>query len=301
MILRHAQLEWGPALEHDLRQLLRLAILEDLDRTQDITSAALVPQGAQAAADVVARDEGVIAGLQTGPLLLEEMHGELEWHALAKDGDRVDPNQAVAKLSGPALEILAAERIMLNMIGHLSGVATLTRKFVDQANMSQVAICDTRKTLPGYRRLEKYAVRCGGGVNHRMGLYDAVLIKDNHLAFGKQNPATTYTPEQAVTQCRDFVGADSRTVVQIEVDTLSQLEQVLPAAPDIVLLDNMACDQLKSAVAIRNQRAPKVLLEASGGVNLETIEEIAKTGVDRVSVGALTHSARQFDVGLDWR
>jgi nicotinate-nucleotide pyrophosphorylase (carboxylating) len=203
---------------------------------------------------------------------------------------------------------LTAERLVLNLLGRLSGIATLTRKYVDAVAGTQSRIYDTRKTTPGWRRLEKYAVRCGGGCNHRTGLFDAVLIKDNHLAVGKEATDSTarYTPAEAVARARRFIEeqapepAQGPMIVEVEVDTLEQLDEVLAAGPDLVLLDNMTPAQLREAVRHRDARNPTVELEASGGVRLETVRQIAQSGVDRISVGALTHAAVWLDFGLDW-
>jgi nicotinate-nucleotide pyrophosphorylase (carboxylating) len=191
--------------------------------------------------------------------------------------------------------------LLLNLVGRLSGVATLTRRFVDAVQGTPARIYDTRKTTPGWRRLEKYAVKCGGGCTHRTGLFDAVLIKDNHLAWMQLRPG------DAVRRAREFLRATLRDpaqaetmLLEVEVDTLEQLEDALPAGPDIVLLDNMSLEQLRAAVARRNAVDPGIELEASGGVNLRTVRGIAETGVERISVGALTHSAVSLDVALDW-
>jgi nicotinate-nucleotide pyrophosphorylase (carboxylating) len=204
--------------------------------------------------------------------------------------------------------ILAAERLVLNLLTRLSGIATLTSRYVDAAGGTRARIYDTRKTTPGWRRLEKYAVRMGGGCNHRAGLYDAILIKDNHLAFGRANASgrAGFSPAEAVHRARRWSqrrapsSAGCRTIVEIEVDSLAQLDEVLPARPDVVLLDNMAPEQLREAVARRDAVAPEIELEASGGVTLDTVAQIAQTGVDRISVGALTHSPPALDFGLDW-
>jgi nicotinate-nucleotide pyrophosphorylase (carboxylating) len=202
--------------------------------------------------------------------------------------------------------MLTAERLTLNLLGKLSGIATLTRKYVEAVSGTSAKIYDTRKTTLGWRRLEKYAVRCGGGQNHRTGLFDAILIKDNHLAFGRDNEKP-FTPAEAVTQSRQFLnlhadsfGLEPFPMIEIEVDTLQQFQEVLLAEPNIVLLDNMTPSLLVQAVEIRNRTAPGVELEASGGINLKTVEAVAKTGVERISVGALTHSAVALDLGLDW-
>jgi nicotinate-nucleotide pyrophosphorylase (carboxylating) len=210
-----------------------------------------------------------------------------------EDGAQVGRGTLLAVVAGPLRSILAAERTALNFLQRLSGIATLTRKFVAAAAGTRAKLLDTRKTTPGWRLLEKYAVRCGGGVNHRVGLYDGILIKDNHLA------GLGGDVRRAVEAARTHPGNEG-IPVEVEVDTLDQLEVALAVRADIVLLDNMSLDQLRTAVARRDAIAPDVLLEASGGVNLNTVQEIAATGVDRISVGALTHSAVALDIGLDY-
>jgi nicotinate-nucleotide pyrophosphorylase (carboxylating) len=243
----------------------------------------------------------VIAGLRAVPVVLDEMEIEARWQPLIEDGQPVSSGQTVARLAGAARDLLTAERLLLNMIGRLSGIATLTSRYVAAVHGTGARIYDTRKTTPGWRRLEKYAVRCGGGCNHRTGLFDAVLIKDNHLAL------SGLAPDAAVKQVRDFLRQTlpddeaERMIIEVEVDTLEQFESVLPVVPDIVLLDNMPADQLSQAVARRNAAGLAVQLEASGGVSLEKVATIAATGVDRISVGALTHSALSLDVALDWQ
>lgn len=302
------QLDWNATLAEDCRRLVRLAVAEDLDRTYDWTTVSLASEDARGSADLAVRKTGVICGLPAAALVLEETNADVKWQALAGDGDAVAAGTIVAKLSGSARDLLTCERTLLNFLGHMSGIASLTRQFVVAVAGTKARIYDTRKTTPGWRRLEKYAVRCGGGHNHRTGLFDAVLIKDNHLALGRQSGSGAhYTPAQAVEKARQFVrnvlAADPRAesmIIEVEVDSLDLLRQVLPARPDIVLLDNLTPDLLGQAVAIRNELAPAVELEASGGVNLQTIRAIAESGVERISIGALTHSAPALDVGLDW-
>jgi nicotinate-nucleotide pyrophosphorylase (carboxylating) len=253
----------------------------------------------------VTRADGVVAGMLVGQVVLDEMETDAGWQPQIADGDSVTTGTALATVAGSARDLLTAERTILNIMGRLSGIATLTRRYVDAVAGTRTRICDTRKTAPACRRLEKFAVRCGGGLNHRTGLFDAVLIKDNHLAFYGQQ-ATAPTPADAVAQARRFVSAcdaiadKSDFIIEIEVDSLDQLRNALPAKPDIVLLDNMDLDQLRLAVAVRDDLAPDCELEASGGVTLQTVASIAATGVERISVGALTHSAANFDIGLDW-
>jgi nicotinate-nucleotide pyrophosphorylase (carboxylating) len=298
------QIEWDGSLEDDCRQLVRLAIREDLERLDDWTTLALVGPLACGQANVVARRPGTICGLLAGGLALAEMDAEAAWSPALADGAQCQAGTIVATIRGSVRTLLTAERPLLNFIGHLSGVATLTRQFVDAVAGTQARIYDTRKTTPGWRRLEKYAVRCGGGHNHRTGLFDAILIKDNHLAWGASAAdVERFTPAEAVARARDFLRDSAGAgdlLVEVEVDTLEQLEAVLAADPDIVLLDNMPPEKLQRAVASRNRLNPRVELEASGGVSLATVRTIAETGVERISAGALTHSAMWFDVGLDW-
>jgi nicotinate-nucleotide pyrophosphorylase (carboxylating) len=308
MAKEYRQIEWDEQLADDCRQLVRLAVREDLDRVYDWTTVSLVSEAAEGRASVVARGEGVIAGLQTVPILLDEYDQRTQWTPGVADGTAVVAGQPIGELAGSARSLLAVERPLLNMLGHLSGVATLTRRYVEAIAGTKARIFDTRKTLPGWRRLEKYAVRCGGGWNHRLGLFDGVLIKDNHLALGgAADGGQHYSPAEAVARARTFLAelasGDPRTdlLVEVEVDTLGQLREVLPAEPDIVLLDNMPPDVLRQAVALRDSQARAVELEASGGINLQTVRAVAQSGVDRISVGALTHSAAWFDVGLDWK
>lgn len=301
------QVLWDSAIEDDCLQIVRLAVREDLEREYDWTTVALVPSTATSRAHIVSRKNGVVAGLPAARLALAEMDPGVTWTPHLEDGATIVPGQRVATIDGLARSLLTAERLLLNLVGHLSGVATLTRQYVEAVRGTHAGIYDTRKTTPGWRRLEKYAVRCGGGHNHRTGLFDAILIKDNHLAFGAEGTGQShFTPSEAVVRARQFLstldrgGSHASMLVEVEVDTLEQFQQVISAAPDIVLLDNMSLDQLRQAVAIRNQTVPALQLEASGGVNLQTVAGIAATGVDRISVGALTHSAAWFDVGLDW-
>ena len=211
----------------------------------------------QARAQLVARQAGVAAGLATIPVVLQEMDTPIHWLPEASDGDPLSPGDCLGTLSGPARDLLTAERLILNLVGRLSGIASLTQQYVARVAGTAAGIYDTRKTCPGYRRLDKYAVRCGGGRNHRTGLFDAILIKDNHLAFGSSGPSR-YTPAQAVEVARQFVQQTLPTeqaqsmIIEIEVDTLDQFRQVLPTSPDIVLLDNMTPTQLRQAVELRD-------------------------------------------------
>lgn len=301
------QFVWDEATQDDCRQLIRLAVREDLDRFYDWTTISLAGETAQGSAKVMARQDGVICGLNVAALVVEEMNLRANWSAKVTDGTYVTRGMELGLLEGSARDLLTAERIVLNFLGHLSGISTLTRRFVEAIAGTKARLYDTRKTTPGYRRLEKYAVQCGGGHNHRAGLYDAVLIKDNHLALGRQHQrGADYSPAEAVAQARDFVREylenDPRRdmMIEVEVDSLEQLAQVLPALPDIVLLDNMSCDQLRQAVVMRDAAGSSTELEASGGIHLQSVRGVAETGVERISSGALTHSAICLDVALDW-
>jgi nicotinate-nucleotide pyrophosphorylase (carboxylating) len=267
---------------------VRRALDEDLGRAGDITSLATIPETTQAHAIMVARQAGVIAGLPLAIEALNQLSADVAITAHVRDGETVAAGVHLLTLSGPARAILTAERTALNLVGRLSGIATLTADYVRHTAGTKLRVCCTRKTTPGLRALEKYAVRCGGGFNHRFGLDDAVLIKDNHIAVaGGIRPVL----EAARAKIGHLVK------VEIEVDTLDQLQQVLDSGlADVVLLDNMDLDTLARAVAMS---AGRVVLEASGGVTLDSIRAIADTGVDYVSSGALTHSAPNFDVALD--
>ncbi len=309
------QVTWDAQLRADWQRLLELAVREDLGQQGDWTSRALVPEPATGRAVVVVRQTGVVAGLPAVQTTLEAYDSRLRWSPETEDGRLVERGAPLGVVEGPARGILAAERVLLNLLGRLSGIATLTRKYVDAVAGTKARIHDTRKTAPGWRRLEKYAVRCGGGWNHRTGLFEAVLIKDNHLVFGSQSSATPtptatdaarYTPAEAVGLARRFLqeqaaaDAAATMIVEVEVDSLDQLDAVLAAHPDLVLLDNMQPGELRQAVARRDAVGPAVELEASGRVDLGSVRRIAESGVERISVGALTHSAVALDIGLDW-
>ncbi len=279
------------------RQLIAIALREDLADRGDLTTAAVIPEAALGSVSIVARKAGVVAGLPITPLVFSEVDPQVRVELHAADGDRVDPGTVVAVLTGHTRSLLIGERTALNFLTHLSGVASLTRRFVDLCAGTHAKILDTRKTLPGWRALQKYAVRCGGGTNHRLGLYDGVLIKDNHLAAwaGLENRPTL---GEAVARARAV--SPQGIAIEVEVDSLDQLRDVLRARPDIVLLDNMPPDLMTRAIAIRDQSAPGVQLEASGSVTLDTVAAIAATGVDRISIGALTHSSPALDLAFDW-
>jgi len=266
---------------------VRAALKEDLGRAGDITSDATIPAGARATAQIATRKPGVLAGLALAERAFHEVDPTVLFTATRADGDALGPGDVVAKLEGPARAILAGERVALNFLCHLSGVATATRALVDRIAHTRARICDTRKTLPGLRAFEKYAVRCGGGSNHRFGLDDAILIKDNHIAVAGGVGA-------AIAAARAFAG--HLVKIEVEVDTLDQLREAMACGPDAVLLDNMPPDQLREAVGIIDGRA---VAEASGNVTLETVAAIAEAGVDMISSGWITHSAPSLDLGLD--
>ena len=266
---------------------VRMALAEDLGRAGDLTSQACVPEAARLSVSWTARRPGVLCGLSCARLALHALAPEARFEVLVRDGDPVAPGQVLARAEAPARAVLSAERTGLNLAGRLSGLATLTRAYVEAVAGTGAQITDTRKTTPGLRSLEKYAVRCGGGVNHRFGLDDAILIKDNHVAAcGGVRPALE----------RARAVAGHLVKVELEVDSLSQLAEALPLSPDVIMLDNFSLGDLREAVAMT---AARVTLEASGGVDLATVRAIAETGVQVISVGALTHSAPSLDIGLD--
>ena len=292
----------APAEQQAAQTLVRLALAEDLGPAGDRTSAALIPAEQTGTADLVARVPGVLAGLPVVALVCAAVDYRLTLTPSLADGAAVEPGQPLARLHGPLRALLAAERTALNFLQRLSGIATLTRRYVEAVAGLPVQILDTRKTTPGWRLLEKYAVRQGGGTNHRLGLYDGVLIKDNHLAAVAADLAAPSASEpavlqQAIARARQYAPG---LPVEIEVDTLDQLEHALACQPEIVLLDNMSPEQLRQAVARRNALAPQTLLEASGGITLANLRRVAETGIDRISIGALTHSATALDIGLDY-
>ncbi|MGD2044753.1 MAG: carboxylating nicotinate-nucleotide diphosphorylase [Gemmatimonadota bacterium] len=272
----------------DIDGLLSAALTEDLGEAGDVTSDATIPEDATALAHLVARSAGCVAGLGVALRVFTLLDDSVEVGALVGDGDFVEAGTVLASVSGPARSLLAAERVALNLLGHLCGVATATRALVDRAEGTSATVIDTRKTTPLWRRLEKMAVVSGGGGNHRMGLYDQVLIKDNHIqAVG--------APAEAVRRARAHVGEDMK--VEVEIERVEDLESVIEAGADVVMLDNMAPDEMRRAVELA---AGRCALEASGGITLETIREVAETGVDFISVGWITHSAPALDVGLDF-
>ena len=298
------QVSWDGTLAAHVREAAAGWFAEDLGHECDWTSVSLIGADAASSLEVVARRPGVIAGLPAAAVVAEVADPGLAFVPLVGDGAAVAAGAVVARLSGPTRSVLVAERVVLNLLGRMSGVATATRRLVDAVAGTSCRVYDTRKTLPGWRLLDKYAVRMGGGWNHRIGLYEAILIKDNHLAACR---AAGRPPADAVRQARAFLGRTfpptraEAMVVEIELDAVADLEAVLEAGPDVVLLDNMDHAELARCVAIRGRLAPQVQLEASGGIRPDTIAAIAATGVDRVSTGWPTHDAPWLDVALDWK
>lgn len=311
---------WDEPLDQDAYRLLRAALDEDLGQAGDLTTRALIDPEWRTAACVVLREPGVLAGLKVIGILCEIAAPSVHWEHHWSDGDEIESGSLVSTLAGRADEILRIERTLLNVLGRLCGIATLTRRYVEAVEGTGASIYDTRKTTPGWRRLEKYAVKQGGGRNHRTGLFDAILIKDNHLAIrastlgrGGTRPDTVADAVRLARQWFDTkypaeyameLPAGGERIVEVEVDTLVQFREILAMPeslrPDVVLLDNMSPSQLAEAVGLRNAQAPSVILEASGGAQLCSVRGIAESGVDRISVGRLTHGAVSLDLGLDW-
>jgi len=274
-----------------LRPMVERALTEDFGNSGDITARLLVPENATGSLVMRARETGVIAGMQAAQITYDLVDPAVTFEVTAPTGSSVEAGEIIARVSGPSRSLLSAERVALNFLGRMSGVSTLTSKYVELINGTSARIAATRKTTPGLRALEKQAVLAGGGFTHRESLSAAIMIKDNHIALAGGVDAALKAIKKH---------ADHMTKVSVEVDTLEQLKKVLVWGPDVVLLDNMGPDMLKDAVKIARAfdgRTPT--LEASGGVNLRTVKELAETGVDVISIGALTHSAPNFDIGMD--
>jgi nicotinate-nucleotide pyrophosphorylase (carboxylating) len=272
-----------------VEQAVAAALEEDLGSMGDITTDAIIPANAQGEASIIVRKPGVIAGLDLAEATFKSLDPDVRFTRIVEDASKVEAGGTIANLAGKTRALLTGERTALNFLGHLSGIATLTATYVAAVEGTRAKIVETRKTTPNLRAPEKYAVRCGGGMNHRFGLYDAVLVKDNHIAAAGGLADALNTLRAAVGHL---------VKIEVEVDTLDQLEEALRFPIDAVLLDNMDVGTLKKAVASVKGR---VVTEASGGVTLENVGEIAKTGVDLISVGALTHSARSLDSSLEWK
>lgn len=271
--------------------MVERALAEDFGNSGDITARLLVPESAAGSLVMRARETGVIAGMQAAQMTYDLVDPTVKFETLSPTGSSVEAGDIIARVSGPSRSLLSAERVALNFLGRMSGVATLTSKYVELISGTSARIAATRKTTPGLRALEKQAVLAGGGFTHRESLSAAIMIKDNHIALSGGVDAALKTIKR---------NADHMTKVSVEVDTIEQLKKVLVWGPDVVLLDNMGPDKLEDAVKIAREfegRTPT--LEASGGVNLRTVKELAETGVDVISIGALTHSAPNFDIGMD--
>ncbi len=275
----------------EIQHAVRAALAEDIG-PGDVTTLATVPESATMSAEMVAREPLVLAGLAFATAAFRDLDRELVIAPHASDGGLCERGQTLLRITGSARALLSAERVALNFVQRLSGIATLTAQFVEQVKATPVKILDTRKTAPGWRRFEKYAVKCGGGTNHRVGLFDLVLVKDNHLAALRHEPPNAIAA--AVQRAR---AAYPELKVEVEADTLEQVWHAIAAHADIILLDNMSLEGLRAAVALVGGRAQT---EASGGVNLQTVRAIAETGVNFISVGAITHSARAVDIALDF-
>lgn len=294
------------ATREDAAWLIDKALAEDFGSAGDLTSQALIPPDAFGEAKFVARSSGIVCGIGVCAMIIAKHGAEATFRTYHRDGEFLKGGEILASIHGPARTILGLERTCLNFLGHLSGISTLTHQFVEAVAGTSCSILDTRKTLPGWRRLAKFAVRCGGGQNHRMGLFDAILIKDNHLAqCGASDAGGRLRIEQAIDAARQWLQhngpATHPATIEVEVTSVDQFRRALGARPDMLLLDNMELSSLRQCVAIRNEQALEILLEASGGVTLATVSEIAQTGVDRISIGALTHSAPNLDIALDWQ
>lgn len=281
----------------NVRELIRLAMREDLG-SGDVTSEACIPRGTPVRARIVAREPGIVAGLPLVPPVLGAFGARAKVTLKVRDGAAVKAGRTLAMIEGPARGILASERTILNFLQRLSGVATLTRRYVDAVAGTRARIYDTRKTTPGWRALEKYAVRVGGGTNHRMGLYDEGLVKDNHVVALRSQGLTLKDALHRLRAARSASGL----FVEIEADDERGVREAVAAGADAVLLDNMT--PVRMAKIVRQVRAmpdgKRVALEASGGVTLKTVRAVARTGVDRISIGALTHSARALDIAMDF-
>lgn len=273
-----------------IEDAVRDALREDLGRAGDVTTTATIPADARASVEIRTREAGVLSGIHVAAAAFQAMNAELVFKSEAKDGEHIELGQPVAHIEGTARAVLSAERVALNFLMHMSGIATYTARFASEITHTHAKVCCTRKTLPGLRAVEKYAVRCGGGSNHRFGLDDAILIKDNHIAV-------CGGVREAVEAARAYAG--HLMSVEIEVDDLDQLREAVAAGPDAVLLDNMSPDLLREGVTIVRKADRPIAIEASGNVSLDTIKAIAETGVDYISTSKITMAAPTLDLGLD--
>lgn len=278
-------------METEIQRAIRQALKEDRI-AQDITTNLLVSKDQVSKAFIIVKEPAVICGLEIVAAIFRKLDPEVQLHFLCQEGDSVKENSRVVMIKGKTRAILSCERVALNFLAYLSGIATETRKFIKRVSPYKVKIMDTRKTIPGLRALVKMAVRCGGGVNHRFNLKEMVMIKDNHqVAYPKDK-----TIQDAIRQVRK----KTKKLIVVEVDTLSQFKEALASRPDIILLDNMTTRQIRKAVKLNNADPKRCLLEASGGINLRNIRSVARTGVDRISVGALTHSPKAIDFSMEF-
>ncbi|MFA5088557.1 MAG: carboxylating nicotinate-nucleotide diphosphorylase [Candidatus Omnitrophota bacterium] len=279
-------------MQKDINRIVDLALSEDIAK-RDITSNILIPKKHVSKAYIVLKERGIVCGLDIAQKVFKKLDRNVKFHAFHKDGDALPANTRIALVQGKTRALLAGERVALNFLSHLSGISTNTNRFVKRIYPFPAKIMDTRKTTPCLRRLDKYAVRCGGGVNHRVNLSEMVHIKDNHIAAYNLNGSIS----GAIKKLRRSVNK----LIIVEVDNIQQFNEVLEAAPDIILLDNMSLSDMKKAVAINRKRRgkKKIFLEASGGINLSTVRSIAKIGIDRISIGKLTHSKKAIDVSMD--
>jgi nicotinate-nucleotide pyrophosphorylase (carboxylating) len=287
---QRTQIDFDLTGNPQVQQLIRMSLEEDLGDAGDVTSAALMPN-AEMSVTMVARENCTVSGLEIAEAVFLSVDPTLKTRLLAKDGDSVEAGADLLQIDGSALGVLSAERTALNFVQRLSGIATLTKKYVDVVEDLGTQILDTRKTTPGWRLLEKYAVHCGGGVNHRAGLYDQILIKDNHLAHWRRSTGKSIA--EAVEEARSKAPG---LLVEVEADTMPQVKRLLEAKPDWILLDNMSFAEMEACVAMCEGICKT---EASGGITLDTLRGVAETGVDAISVGALTHSVRSVDIALD--
>ncbi|MCD4781893.1 MAG: carboxylating nicotinate-nucleotide diphosphorylase [Candidatus Omnitrophica bacterium] len=277
---------------HDIDKYIKLALKEDLGG-EDITTNALVPVDDYSKAHIVVKENAMLCGLKIAREVFKKLDPKIIFHTLHKDSDHVEKNMIIATIKGQTRAILTGERTALNFLGYLSGIATHTHKFIEAVRPYDVEILDTRKTAPGLRQLKKYAVKCGGGKNHRINLNEMVMIKDNHRE--------ACHPHVSITESIHIARRHTRKTVEIEVDTLDQFLEAIKAHPDIILLDNMSFAEMKEAVKLNKKSVflKKPLLEASGGITLHKVRHVAETGVDRISIGSLTHTTRMIDVSLE--
>jgi nicotinate-nucleotide pyrophosphorylase (carboxylating) len=283
-------------VKEKLQQLIMNSLKEDIGEG-DITTTLVFEKDAEVIVNVVAREDCIVAGVELSKWIFQALYEKVSFTPLFQDGDEIKKNKKIFSVKGSLKNILAGERVVLNFLGHLSGVATLTAQFVEKVKGTKAKIFDTRKTMPGLRELEKYAVKEGGGYNHRMGLWDGVLVKDSHLeSLMLQVKGSKLL---AIDEAIKGIRAKGFKNIEVEVDNLEEFKEALDTGADIILLDNMSIEDIKKAVKIRNTKANSVILEVSGGITLENVRDVAKTGVERISIGCLTHSAPSIDFSME--